>query len=350
MGGLRVLMATEGLGVAFGGPAVSVPELARALALSGIEIGLWAAANREPQRQGRLECERLTLLSGTLESALDAYPDIDVIHDNGLWRRHNHVLATLARKRGIPRIVSTRGMLQPWARKNKALKKRIAWELYQKSDLEHATVLHGTSEDESAELARLNLGPEIVTIPNGVEIPDLGSPAWGDAPRRDKPNAHRQALFLSRLHPMKGLPLLIDAWARVRPAGWILAIAGPDEDGHRQHVERMIHDYGLETVVTFLGPLDKRGKLEAFRDSEFFVLPSYAESFGMVIAEAFAAELPVLTTNRTPWGHIVSAGCGWIADVTETSMAETLSIVTSLDRDTLIMMGQKGRALVSETH
>lgn len=334
--------------LSYGGPAVSVPELAAALAHTGVDIGLWASDGSKPRDVLGDYSERITVLKGTLESALEAYPDVDVIHDNGIWLPHNHALAEIAHKRGIPRIVTTRGMLQPWALKHKGIKKRVAWMLYQKRDLNRARFLHATSDEECASLTRLDLGSDIVTIPNGVDIPDLTSCEAIESCVPKQESCKRQALFLSRLHPMKGLPLLIDAWAQVRPPEWRLAIAGPDEGGHRGEIEWKIREHGLGDVVTFLGPLGRHEKLEAFRRSELFVLPSHAESFGMVIAEALASGVPVLTTVHTPWKSIETAGCGWVTDVTEESLAEALRVATVLDRETLASMGKRGRFLVAE--
>ena len=157
----------------------------------------------------------------------------------------------------------------------------------------------------------------------------------------------RIALFLGRIYPIKGLPMLIEAWAHARPAGWILQIAGPDEAGHQNQLEKAVSAAGLGHVVSFAGPLEYGMKKSAFFDADLFVLPSHSESFGIVVAEALAHGLPVLTTTGAPWSILPESGCGWWVDPTVDGITEGLRQATALDTETLRSMGAKGRALVS---
>jgi glycosyltransferase involved in cell wall biosynthesis len=104
---------------------------------------------------------------------------------------------------------------------------------------------------------------------------------------------------------------------------------------------------GLGEVVSFTGPLTDRMKKSAFFDADLFVLPTLSESFGLVVAEALAHSLPVLTTTGAPWSILPESGCGWWVDATVDGIAEGLRQATSLDSATLQAMGAKGRALVS---
>src|SRR5262249_26702926 len=96
---------------------------------------------------------------------------IDIIHDAGLWLPVNHATATVAAQLGIPRVVSTRGMLEPWAVGHRPIKKNLAWQLYQRRDLDRAALLHATSTGELANLRAAGLKMPIAMVPNGVEIP-----------------------------------------------------------------------------------------------------------------------------------------------------------------------------------
>ena len=105
--------------------------------------------------------------------------------------------------------------------------------------------------------------------------------------------------------------MLVEAWARIRPQNWILRIAGPDEAGHQKQVERAVSAAGLGEVVSFTGPIEPEMKKSAFFDADLFVLPTHSESFGMVVAEALAHGVPVLTTTAAPWSILRERGCGW---------------------------------------
>jgi glycosyltransferase involved in cell wall biosynthesis len=339
---LNVFLAGTSFLPGYGGPAYSVSRLACALTEAGLRVGVWApdqSALTTPLLSGRSSVERL---SGTASEAMQQFGAVDVIHDNGLWRPHNHRLASIAGARRLPRVVSTRGMLEPWAMNHKRLKKRVAWSLYQRRDLKQASCHHATAAAEAVGVRRLSLGVTVHVIPNGVDVPqdERRNCRAGEAA------GPRTALFLGRIYPVKGLPMLIEAWARVRPTGWRLQIAGPDEAGHRAIVEQATAAAGLSDVVSFLGSLDRSAKERALRAADLFVLPTHSESFGMAIGEALAHRRPVLTTTAAPWPMLVDRGCGWWVEPTVDGLADGLRAATSCDRFTLEAMGARGRAFV----
>jgi glycosyltransferase involved in cell wall biosynthesis len=157
-----------------------------------------------------------------------------------------------------------------------------------------------------------------------------------------------KALFLGRIAPVKGLPVLIEAWRRVRPQGWVLQIAGPDERGHREQVERAVSAAGLQDVVSFAGSIKAEDKESLFRSADLFVLPTYSESFGVAVGEALAHGLPVLTTRGAPWSVLKDCDCGWWVEATVNGLEDGLRQATSLDKVALRTMGNKGRSMVIE--
>ena len=329
---------------AYGGPAVSVSRLATALSKIGIDAGVWApdqSAATTPYLEPGSAVRRLT---GSESEALKSFGEVDVIHDNGVWRPHNHRLAVLAARRGIPRAVSTRGMLEPWAMRQKPWKKAIAWRLYQQRDLQQAQRHHATAEAEAEQLRRLGLTVPVCVIPNGVDLPDFdgGERAAG----RSAAGSARKVLFLSRIHPKKGLLMLIEAWSQVRPAGWLLEIAGPDEGGHRSEVGAAVSAAQLDDEVSFVGALEGEAKAAAFYGADFFILPTFSENFGLVVAEALAHGLPVVTTTGAPWSVLHERRCGWWVEPTVSGVSDGLRKATSCAPEVLESMGRKGRELV----
>lgn len=339
---MKVLITATSLRASYGGPAFSVSHLAAALGAGGIEVGLWAADGFAPDPDLLAADAPVRRLTGSPQAAVAAF-DPDLIHDNGLWLPHNHRLAELARDAGLPRVVSTRGMLEPWAVRHKPWKKKLAWRLYQRCDLDRASALHATADAEAEHLAAFDLAAPPVMIPNGVDLPELAAPA--PAP----PGRVRTALFLGRIYPVKGLPMLIEAWARVRPVGWRLVIAGPDEAGHQRVVEAAVAAVGLGDVVSFAGPVAGEAKAALLWDADLFILPSHSESFGMAVGEALAHGTPVLTTTAVPWPALEARGCGWRAAPTVDALATSLREAVACDDETRRRMGAVGRAFVAET-
>jgi glycosyltransferase involved in cell wall biosynthesis len=345
---VKVLISATSLQPDYGGPAFSVSRLATALADIGVEVGLWASDGSAALSPLLPEGTSVQRIVGSESDALERFGQVDLLHDNGIWLPHNHRLAGLAEKRGIPRMVSIRGMLEPWAFRHKQPKKKIAWWLYQRRDLKQARLHIATGEEEAKNLRRLGLRVPVAIVPNGIDLPEkcprnLGLDSQGAV--RDR---QRTALFLGRIYPIKGLPMLVEAWARVRPEGWLLRIAGPDEAGHQKQVERAVSDAGLGHVISFVGSVEPQMKSFFLFGADLFVLPTHSESFGMAVAEALAHGVPVLTTTGAPWSMVQETGCGWWVQPTVDGIAEGLRHATSLDREELLRMGEKGRSLVSK--
>lgn len=334
---MKVLITATSLHPSYGGPAFSVSQLASALSEAGLDVGLWSADGSAVASD--LLGPGVRRLAGELRETAAFSPDL--VHDNGLWLPHNHRVAELAQAAHRPRVVSTRGMLEPWAIRHKRWKKAAAWRLYQRRDLARADALHATAAAEAANLVAIGLKPPVHVIPNGVDSPEPGTT---DRAATDAPMT---AVFLGRIYPVKGLPMLIEAWSRVRPAGWRLVIAGPDEAGHRREVEAAVVAAGLADAVSFPGTVSGEAKTALLTGADLFVLPSHSESFGMALAEALAHGAPVLTTTAVPWPALEERQCGWRAPPTVDGLAAALRVATAMDRPTLRAMGAAGRELIA---
>jgi len=158
--------------------------------------------------------------------------------------------------------------------------------------------------------------------------------------------AQHTALFLSRLHPVKGVLNLIEAWARVKPPGWRLVVAGPDDGGHERDVRELALRLGLNDSVSFLGAIPNEKKWQLYQSADLFVLPTFSENFGIVIAEALSSGIPVITTRGAPWAILEQVRCGWWIDVGVDPLAATLREATAAGPERLREMGRSGRELV----
>lgn len=343
---MKVFLASASFERTYGGPAYSVSRLARALAEGGADVGLWApdgSAMTSDLLHDQGHMAGIAPLGGNLQTAIDTFGTPDLFHDSGIWLPHNQSVARQARQLDRPRVVSTRGMLAPWAMRHKWLKKRIAWMLYQRRNLASASALHATSDAEADDVAACNLGVTVANIPNGIDMPD-------DAATTQESTASKaplKAVFVGRLHPVKGLPTALQAWADQRPEGWELILAGPDEDGHRAVLEKEIARLNLGSSVKLIGAVDNQAKARLLRNASLFILPSHSESFGMVVAEALSFGLPVLTTQGVPWPDLERIDCGWRVPVNDSAaLATVLTTATSLPVATRAAMGQRGLELV----
>ncbi len=349
---MRVLHTVPSIAAEKGGPSRIVPRLCLELVRRGVDVRLLTSGVREGLTDEGLALDgRATLVPGdggnrgsgiyraTCAVLLAKRPRPDLVHDHSLWGMLNHGTATEARRAGIPLVVSPHGTLAPWALRYRRIRKRVAWALYQRRDLAGAALLHATSEQEAADFRRAGLRRPIAVVPNAVDVPPLPE-------RRPPREGPRRVLFLGRLHPVKGLPDLVRAWARLRPAGWEVVLAGESVGGHHAVLEAAIAAVGLSGVFRFVGAVEGEAKAALFASADLLVLPSHTENFGVVVAEALAHGLPVVTTRGTPWRELVEAQAGWWVAPGPAALAEALAEALALPDAEREAMGRRGRALV----
>jgi len=265
--------------------------------------------------------------------------DGTVVHDHGIWNSQNYACTSYALRHKLPYVVSTHGMLRPWALAYKPLKKRVARWLYQDHLLNNASCIMAASEIELDGLRQAGFKNSIAVVPIGIDssIPELP---------RTIPTSPRIVLCLSRIHPKKGLIHAIEAWNALRPKGWRLNIVGPSECKHREALEGIVNTYGLQNEITFFDPVYGVSKYQLFYDADFFLLPTYGENFGVVVAEALACKLPVLTTVGTPWKELIARRCGWFIDIGTAPLIEALEQVFKTEIAELKRMGERGHQWV----
>lgn len=274
--------------------------------------------------------------------SLCEHQKFDLIHLHGMWSPFLAVTALVARRKNIPFVISPHGCLEPWALGYKRHKKWFALKRYQGEILRSASLFVATANQELESIRLLGLHQPVAVIPNGVDV--------GLSPHRDGDKTIKTILFLSRVHPKKGLLDLVEAWARVRRAGWRIMIAGGDEDGYRAKVEALIRARGLQSDFEFIGFVDGVSKQACFDTADIFVLPTYSENFGLVVAEALANEIPVITTTGAPWQDLVDYRCGWWVSPGINGVAAALTEAMDLDPAELRRMGQRGRKVILEKY
>jgi glycosyltransferase involved in cell wall biosynthesis len=351
-----------------GGPALSVTSLAETLAQQNIGSHLFTL---DYPWHGRQVTTQDVYLHSSPATAVARYfrgfqpsaqadlqqlaaTELDLIHNHGLWMFPNIYARQAAQRTQLPLVISPRGMLEAWSLSYGQIKKWLAWQLYEQKNLRSATVFHATSEAEVESIRSLGFQQAIAMIPNGVNLPNLAQIPARDCLIQAFPElADRQwLLFLSRIHPKKGLDTLLQVWQTLAPRfpDWQLVIAGPDVIGYQAKVVTLATALGVQQRVTFTGMLSGKEKAAALGNADLFVLPTHSENFGIAIAESLAYTVPVITTKGTPWQDLQTYECGWWIDRDPLALTKALDKAMQLSPQQRRAMGLKGRELVESKY
>lgn len=305
---------------------------------------------------------------GDRESRACVLKRYDVVHVHNLWDPWLHLWAQAARKVEMKVVWSPHGTLTPWAMHYKWLKKKVAWMLYQRRDLQEAAALHVTVSNEEDDVRRLGLKNPVIVAPLGVRMrtATVESPIsrsdWVyrageilDNSFSSEFGGGHTLLFVSRIHRKKGLLNLVNAFSNLGETikirqGWRLRIVGPDEEGHTTELRTLAEKEGVAERVDFVGPKYGVDLEKEYRNADCFILPSFSENFGSVVVEAMAAGLPVIASRGTPWQEIEERKCGWWVENDPETLARTIGEMMALTDDERREMGACGRKLVAEKY
>jgi len=354
--------------IGFGGVCTSSYGLSRALAKIGIVIDVITSDSTKGYRvpfsdfstlEKRnfhihpfkyLVSEKSCFSFDVLKVLNNFVPKSDLIYVNGIFTHPVSMGALVSRFYKKPYVVSLRNGLDPWLFKIKTAKKKAAFNMYVKSILNKANCIHVTTEKEIQHCRVFKINKPFTIIGNGIDselyqnIPSsiVAEDTWPIL------KGKTVVLFLSRLSPQKGLDMLIPAWdkiIRTNPEAFLI-IAGPDYSGFSKKIKKLVDRSSFPETVLLTGDVEGDTKLSLFARSDVFVLPSYSENFGNVIAEALACGTPVVTTHATPWKQIDKVNCGHWIPVNKDALVKALTDLinkTSYERK---KMGQIGRNLI----
>jgi glycosyltransferase involved in cell wall biosynthesis len=271
----------------------------------------------------------------------------DIMHVHGLWTYLSMAALKVHRRSGVPAVISPHGMLDPWALGFSRTRKRIAAAAFQDALLREGSVIHALNESEARSIRSYGLSNPVVVIPNGVSL-HCGS---ATAPPWEAKDGEKVLLFLSRIHPKKGLDLLVGAWADLagrggKAVGWRLIIAGWDEIGHEPELKALVAAKGIEGSVAFVGPLFGAAKSAALAHADAFALTSRSEGLPMAVLEAWANSKPVLMTTACNLPEGLKQGAAIEVNSSLEAVREGLRRLFGLTDSERSQMGKAGRRLV----
>jgi glycosyltransferase involved in cell wall biosynthesis len=347
---MRVIHIVPAVAEEASGPSYSVVRLCESLLDVGEDVTLASldlSATRSrpnymrlfPMGLGPVAAGRSPQMFRWLRSEV-ARGSVDVLHNHGMWQMNSAYPGWAVKGKGVQLVVSPRGAFSPWAMAYGSRLKRLFWPLVQRPALVHASCFHATAEAEYGDIRRLGFRQPVAFIPNGVDVPSVRCMPTSDT---------RTLLFLGRIHPTKGVDILLHAWRRVmaRYPEWRLSIVGTDTAYRREgrylaQMKTLADTLGLERIK-FSVPLYGDAKWATYRQADLFVLPTHSESFGMTVAESLAAGTPVIVTTGAPWRGLQAHQSGWWINIGIEPLVEALDKAMGLPRSELARRGANGR-------
>lgn len=329
------------------GPSYSVPKLCEELGGQGekVELHVLSPAPANPSfQQYTIHAHpawplvpRIGISPHMHKALIKSAKTAQIIHNHSLWMLPNIYPASAVKGTRCRLVTAPRGTLSEYALNRSRWLKMAVWAFGQGNVLRSSACLHATAEIEYREIRRKGLRAPVAIIPNGIEIPP-------DQNHENNSKQSRRLLFLGRIHPKKGIDVLLYAWSVVerKYPDWELHIIGPDNNGYLSQMRALAKDLLIERVV-FPGPVYGSEKSRAYWSANLYVLPTHSENFGLTVAEALVHGVPAIVTNGAPWEGLEKENCGWWIDVGVEPLVECLREAMSKKPEDLAEMGMRGR-------
>jgi poly(glycerol-phosphate) alpha-glucosyltransferase len=281
----------------------------------------------------------------------------DLAHLHVIWMYQSAMIYKWHKKFNKPFITTVNGMLDPWALKNSRFKKKIAYHWYEKSALASCSCFHVNTTKEYNSLKEFGIKSPVAIINNGVSIPDLNA-RYKNAPWEEQLQKNKKVLlYLSRIHPKKGLVNMIEAIALLKrqnlPAleNWVTVIVGCKEGGeHEKQLSELVKKYQLEKNILFLGQYFNEDMQACYRHCDAYILPSYSEGVPMAALTAWAFGKYSLLTPECNLTEGFEKGVAQRIETNPDSIAAGLKNVFSMADDDLKELGKKAYEFVSKEY
>jgi len=280
--------------------------------------------------------------------ALPEMKKFNIVHQHGIWVPVSILTLEANKHYNTNVIIQPHGYLEPYRLNLSKIKKKLAYLFYEKKNIEQSRLLVACSFEEYSNLKNIFPKKDIAIIPNGVSESFYNAIANNDYFKNLKYCGRKNLLFLSRIHPLKGLERLLSAYSRIDSKirnQWNIIIAGVDQNNHSSYLKKLAIDLKINQNVFFEGEKFNSKKVNIMSSADLFILPTYSENYGIVVAESLARGVPVLTTKGAPWGLLEKHGCGFWVDNHEDGIKLGLEKAMETPNDKLKLMGKIGRSV-----
>ncbi len=370
---MRIVHYLQRIDLAEGGVVRAVLDMTALLARRGHDVVLIThhdADAPEAWKQGEADCPALKVVqaptrpaglfaAAQLKELEETIGAADAVHLHACWTSANNQLASMARRLGVPYVLSIHGMLDDWCMAQKTAKKRLYLAVAGRKTLERAAFVHSTAQAELDQSKKWYPKGKGVVVPLVFDLdpfrtppgPSLAYKTFGPQGTGDIHPDEPVVLFLSRVHPKKGVEHLIRAAAllRDRDVACRTLIAGTGDPHYADSLRGLIEQLNLADHVRMLGMVTGETKVSLYERADVFALPTSQENFGFVLPEAMACRTPAITTKGVDiWPELEESGGALIADQSPEAFADAIALLLG-DDARRATMGDAGRAWVFES-
>ncbi|HEY9799864.1 MAG TPA: hormogonium polysaccharide biosynthesis glycosyltransferase HpsP [Leptolyngbyaceae cyanobacterium] len=346
---MKILQIVPSISLIYGGPSQMVLGLAPALAKAGAEVTVITTNSNGDNGQKPLDVQlnvpikqdgyeiiyfrcspfRRYKFSLDLLNWLNTHAqEYDIAHIHALFSPVSSAAATVCRQKKLPYILRPLGTLDPADLQKKKQLKKLYVEIIERRNLAGAAAIHFTSEQEAKISARFGVNTRDLVIPLGV-IPQQKPAENTVLSQLGIPQGVPLILFMSRIEPKKGLNLLIPALEKLLASGnnfhFVLAGTNPQDPDYEQQIKDQIANSLLRSHSTITGFVTGQLKTSLLQAADLFVLPSYYENFGIAVAEAMVAGVPVVISDQVHiWQQVRDSESGWVGTTEVESLVELI--------------------------
>jgi len=360
---MKILQVLSFFSPVHGGSAEVPYQLSKELAKRGHEVTIYTSDYKISQEYinsvigtGVKVCSFKTWLSGTkprvtpglIRSAKEQVKYFDIIHMHSYRTFQNVVVHHYAKKYGVPYVLQAHGSVLPFFQKQR-LKMLYDW-VWGYRILKDASKVIALTKTEAEQYKKMGVDEDkIEIVPNGIDLSEYDDlPENGEFRRKYSIRENEKIiLYLGRIHKVKGIDLLVDAFADLSKESndVKLVIVGPD-GGFLSMLKKQIKDLKIGDRILFTGPLYEGDKLKAYVDTDVYVLPSIYEIFGITVLEACACGTPVIVTDRCGIADFVD-NVGYVVEYDKDHLRDAIFKVLS-DGGLRRKFGEGGKKLVKE--
>jgi glycosyltransferase involved in cell wall biosynthesis len=278
----------------------------------------------------------------------DNAKEFDIIHQHGIWTPMSLYAKKIKKNTGLKSVIQPHGYLEPYRLEISKYKKRVAFKLFEKSNILESSAIIACAEDEGLRLKNMFPDNDVAVIPNGVSEDFYNAESLRKSGKNKK-----TILFLSQIIPIKGLDRLFRVVSDIGVnnfSDWEFLIAGYGDIHYINALKALAKELNISQLVKFVGTKFGNDKIEIFDNADVFILPTFNENFGIVVAESLARGVPVLTTKGAPWNELTTNKCGFWVDNSDDGIKDGLLQILSASENELLTMGKNGRRLVGDKY